>query len=99
MVQIKAGTKLGGRRLFMQMIGAHHSNLMSKAKETSHFYTIFTSNRNNEGAELYVWVCCTWLPLSYGRSWCKPGDLQKFLHEEYGKSALGSTASSLVNLC
>jgi hypothetical protein len=70
---------------------------MSKAKETSHFYTIFTSNRNNEGVELYEWVSSTWLPISYGISRCKPGDLQKFLHEEYGKSAVGSTASSLIS--
>jgi hypothetical protein len=62
--------------------------------EVHDFHTTFWSRREDAQMYKYNWVFLTWCPpFPWGRSHCRPGDLKKFLHENYGSDAVGSTFS------
>src|SRR5271154_1600359 len=59
-------------------------------------YSTFWSKRSSVKYDHY-WVSCTWLSLKPSRySECKPGDLLKSLHQNFGSDAVGSTRTPLT---
>jgi hypothetical protein len=81
-------------RTFSSLLVSYRLATLKMVKKIYSLYTIFWTTRKSFRSYRHYWVWCTAQPTQpWGYSKCRPGDLRRELRENFGRDAVGSTAT------